>query len=48
MKYAILVLLLTTGLLFENEPIDPNPRPPKEEKGCIVIVTNQGPIVICR
>lgn len=48
MKTAILGLLLLTTVVWGREAIDPNPPPPKPEPACTVIVTNLGPIVVCR
>lgn len=48
MKTAILGLLLLTTVVSSREQIDPNPPPTRPEPACTVIVTNQGPIVVCR
>lgn len=48
MKTIVLALFLIGAVLSSREQIDPNPRPEPKPSGCVVIVTSQGPIVVCR
>lgn len=48
MNVLVLALLLLLGVVYDREALDPTPPAPKSDRGCVVIVTNVGPVVICR